>query len=306
MRFDIAGLIAIVGVALAAQPLNAADDDTNTKNSSESVGTDGNVLKPSSAWNADFGDEKCRLALAFGEGNDRHLLYFEQFHPSHRVGFTVAGPKLKGFKEKRPVFINFGTKQKPRKTNPYVGSLDGVGKAVIYSSLRPTLRKKRTQNTRNRSRPQLDLEAAKGIGSITLNQGHRTVTFATGDLHNPMQVLDHCAKNLLKVWGLDPDQQMAKSRSAKLVDNDAVKERIRGFYPKSALRKREQGVIRFRVMLDETGAVTDCRLKNATELKTLQSRACQVLSNATFEPALDADGSPMASYYANSISYRIN
>ncbi len=263
-------------------------------------------LTPSSAWNADFGDEKCRLALIFGEGKDRHLLYFEQYYPSSRVVFTVSGPKFKGFKEKRPVLINFGDQQKPRTTNPYIGSVDGLGKAVIYSALRLTLPTKRKDAEKRAPRRRLDFEAVKGAKSVTLKQGHREVVFATGELHDPVKVLDHCAQNLVKVWGLDPEKQRTKSRAAKMIDADAVKERIRSFYPRSARRNGEQGNFRFRVMLDETGAVTDCKLNNATQFEKFQPRACGLLSEASYVPALDADGNPMKSYYVLSASYRLN
>ena len=61
-----------------------------------------------------------------------------------------------------------------------------------------------------------------------------------------------------------------------------------------------------RVMVNEAGAVTDCHLERATKLESLNSPACKEMQRATFEPALDRDGTAMPSYYATTIVYRVN
>jgi hypothetical protein len=54
--------LAALSTALAAMPAQA-----------EPV-----VLKPSSPWNVDFGEDKCRLSRLFGEGENQHYLAFQQ------------------------------------------------------------------------------------------------------------------------------------------------------------------------------------------------------------------------------------
>lgn len=105
--------------ALALAPANAAREPV--------------VLKPTSEWFVDFGEARCRLTRIYGEGKDRHAIFFQQCQPSRSFAFTAAGPTFKRFMSRRDTMVRFAQDQEPRETMPFVGESEGIGKAVIYT-----------------------------------------------------------------------------------------------------------------------------------------------------------------------------
>ncbi|MNC97792.1 hypothetical protein D3C83_155690 [compost metagenome] len=56
-----------------------------------------------------------------------------------------------------------------------------------------------------------------------------------------------------------------------------------------------------RLMVDETGKPSDCKIHFASLEQSTNEKICKsLMANAKFLPALDADGMPFASVYTNS------
>ncbi|MEM7665480.1 MAG: TonB family protein [Pseudomonadota bacterium] len=102
------------------------------------------------------------------------------------------------------------------------------------------------------------------------------------------------------------EKHLSATRLPKWKNQSSVVRRIQATYPVDALGRGEQGIFRMRVIVSETGKVTGCVINNATVQDRLESPACKAMRKAEFEPALDADGKPFQSYYATSITYRVN
>ena len=61
------------------------------------------------------------------------------------------------------------------------------------------------------------------------------------------------------------------------------------------------------MLVDESGTITDCRITNITIAEDFDDRACiEFRKVGKFEPAVDTEGKPMASFYASTILYRLN
>ena len=88
-------------------------------------------------------------------------------------------------------------------------------------------------------------------------------------------------------------------------NESAIVRRIVDEYPDDALRSGEQGIFRMRVIVEEDGTVSDCHLEKSTQTDRLESPACRAMMRAEFEPARDAEGNAMRSFYATTITYRI-
>lgn len=121
MRLTLASFAA--GAALASIPVvaGAANDPV--------------VLTPSSQWNVDFAPNKCRLARTFGEGDNRHILFFEQYYPDEQAGLTVAGPALSRFRSRARTTLRFYEGHDGHRTEPFAGEMDIYGNAVIYANV---------------------------------------------------------------------------------------------------------------------------------------------------------------------------
>ncbi|MDY7097356.1 MAG: energy transducer TonB [Pseudomonadota bacterium] len=262
------------------------------------------VLEPSSQWNVDFATDKCRLARNFGEGDARHLLFFEQYFPGKELGMTLSGAQFDRFGSRRRTNLSFRADQKPLRTEPFVGKVVGTGTAVIYSAVDLETGQD-FSNADKTEFPQLDTDFASGVEYVKVQQGGSTVTLKTGDLAEAFEVMNTCTQSLLEDWGLDPQKHLS-SRSMPVWKNErSVTRKIQSTYPSKALRVGEQGIMRMRVMIDEAGTVTDCTIVKATRVDALESPACRAMLTAKSEPALDANGKPFPSYYATSITYQI-
>ena len=266
------------------------------------------VLEPSTYWSVDFGEEKCRLARAFGEGDNRHLLYLEQGGPSASFGFVVVGPSFDRFKKTTHISTQFGDFDPIQDRAPFLGTTETLGASIIYSSLqfKNPPDEGEIETGGDLDLPRMDTELAGKINSITIRYRKLAVVFETGSLEDAIKVLNECALNFVEEWGLDRSQHETMTKTPVWLNPESVAKRIQRQYPSSALRKGEQGIFRMRVLVEADGNVSDCVVNNATITESLETPACKEMQRANFEPALDKAGKPMRSFYTTQIVYRIN
>ncbi len=263
------------------------------------------ALSPSSQWNVDFAPNKCRLARMFGEGEDQHFLFFEQYYPSASAGLTVAGPALSRFRSRARTSLSFYEGQDVLRTEPFTGEVDGFGNAVIYSNVNlESGTDGADEEDPTSAIAQLDTEFAAQSQYVMLRQGSKLVRFDTGPLGEAFEVLNTCTQDMVRDWGLDVDQHLTATRAPQWLNQQSVVTRLQRSYPSGALNRGQQAIIRLRVIVDEAGKVEQCKTDAATD-NPLESPACREMERAEFAPALDANGQPFRSYYASSIIYQI-
>jgi TonB family protein len=284
--------IAALTTALSASPAQAAPV----------------VVQPSSPWNVDFAEDKCRLTRTFGEGDQRHFLAFQQFWPASEVGLTVAGPAFNRFRSLARTEVRLFEDQQPMRTTPFTGSVEGFGTGVIFSTLRldtgqPEANK--LGETGQPGLPQMDLAFAQKVQFVELQQGGRAVRLETGAMDEAFKVLNQCTLELLRDWGLDPERHLTAQSKPRWTNEAALVRKIVANYPRDALVQGEQAILRMRVIVSPEGTVESCTLIKATNTIRLDSPACEVMQRAQFEPARDANGQPFRSLFATSITYRI-
>ncbi len=266
-------------------------------------------IAPAGPWNVDFAEEKCRLARLFGEGENRHLLVFQQYWPGKDAGVTVAGPAFDRFRSLQRTDVRFFEAQKPLRTTPFKGRVEGHGSGLIYSSLAITDGEPAAVNTVDEpvagGIPQLDPAEGDRVQFVELTQGGRTVRLDTGRLGEAFKVLNECTLDLLRDWGLDPEKHLTAASLPRWTNQAALTRRIVADYPVAAASQGEQAIMRMRVIVGEDGSVESCTLLKATAAERLESPACRIMRGARFEPARDANGTPFRSLYVTSITYRM-
>lgn len=265
------------------------------------------VLQPSSKWNVDFAPNKCRLARIFGEGDNQHFLFFEQYYPSALAGLTVAGPELSRYRSRQRTSLTFYEGQEEFRSEPFTGELEGIGNAVIYSNVHigHGVAPEGDDDDDALDVPQLDPELGDRVEYVMVEQRGRPVRFETGPLGDAFAVLNTCTQDMIREWGLDVDQHLSARRRPEWTNQQAVVRRIVDQYPASALRSGEQAILRMRVIVSEDGKVEKCSI-DASTTNELDSPACREMERAEFEPALDAQGEPFRSYYATTITYMMS
>lgn len=306
---SIATTVAALAALTGASPALADDEYPGA------VAEEAERLEPLSPWGLDYAEGNCRLARMFGSEDDRHLILIDQAWPADTFGLTVAGSSFRRYSRGDRAYIGMQSDVPMLRFDlPPTGNLGELGPAVILSTVgvNPS-----TQGSPPRLRVgpfdgeisgprRAALDPAEGamIERIILERAGKAVSFETGSLEEAFGALNACTAELLRDWGLDP----AKHKSftpLKWQNQDEIVKNIQRRYPASALNRGEQAIFRMRVIVDETGAVTDCNIEAATDADALDSPACGEMQAAEFEPARDAEGNPMASFYATTISYQI-
>jgi len=143
-----------------------------------------------------------------------------------------------------------------------------------------------------------ELAAARGITALSLTEGlSLPVRFETGSLAPPIEVMQACTDDLVKFWGLDPDQH--KTMTAVAVANPVPGGVLpMGTIPFTEFAKFGGGANQVRLMIGADGKPTSCAIYQPTLDAALNDRICKmIVDKATFQPARDAAGQPMATYW---------
>lgn len=265
-------------------------------------------IAPSSPWNVDFGEEKCRLARFFGEEGDKHLLLIEQYWPGESVGMTVAGSSYARYGSREKTELRFSAAQPPVDTKPFTGKIGDFGDGVVYSTIKvgASLNTLGGENSILPSRMRtLDKDAAQKVEFVSLRQRGDEIRLMTGPLDQAFEVLNQCSVDLIGTWGLDVEQHRTATRMPVWTNRNEIVRRIVAYYPRNALIAGEEGIMRMRVIVDTEGKVEDCVIIKASKNDRLNSPACRAMSEARFTPALDAAGQPMRSFFVESIVYQV-
>jgi protein TonB len=77
-------------------------------------------------------------------------------------------------------------------------------------------------------------------------------------------------------------------------------------YPASALREDREGLVRFILDIDTSGAPTNCTITQSSGDATLDNATCTILTErARFSPATSSTGKPIASTWKSSFRWEI-
>lgn len=274
----------------------------------------GPVFEPSSPWHLDGSEERCRLARRFGEGESSLMLFMEMHEPSAYVDIMLAGPAMDKIRSRQAVSLVFGDLPPITVEKYTIGSLEGSGTALMTSGV--SFEAPETEPKIESDGPWEDTlyeesglpgaasERFVGVESLSVMQGDKfRATIRMPNFHTALEAFDICTENFVTFWGLDLEKHKTRIRGPKWKNLKPVVRRIQQRYPAAALRAGEQGIVRFRVLVDEAGRVTDCQQSDATLLDKLDSPICREMQRAQFDPALDAEGKPMRSYYASKVRY---
>jgi TonB family protein len=265
------------------------------------------VLEPSTNWIVDYGDDSCALLRTFRAGEERVTLEMRQFEPgeglriaivsdtlarSHRVARTRFEPDEAWIEHPAPLLLSYGGDDKRR--------------GVLYSdTLRPSAQKAPGQQPS----PWLAAEREAREAAITslalTGVFDRNVTLRTGAMTAPMNAMRACLDELLTHWGLDAETQRTLSRKASPIDQQFWSRRIQTSFPESMTRRGLSGAVHIRLTVGADGKPTACAVQLEIAHPAFEKAACKsAMSSARFEPALDARGEPVISYFTTTVVYR--
>lgn len=275
------------------------------------------VFRPSGNWTADYGDDYCRLIRTFTDGRRELSLALERFQPGARVRLIVVGEGMRPFRGADLIGYQFQgggsgqagfARSETADGKAYV-SLDSVTLAQPAAFISRATDAAASSPMYSRADEQA---AARAITGFVLNEGLVSpVRVETGSLGAPIEALQACADDLLTVWGLDAEKHRTMSAMPILnpipdgvLPRGAVplgeSYRLRGGGLQT-LELVDSGANQVRLLVGADGAVTDCAIISPSLAQTVNDQICSLATQrASFQPARDLAGQPMASVWIGS------
>lgn len=271
------------------------------------------ALKPSSAWHVDYADDRCRLARQFGEGDEQVYAFFDRYGPTEYFRLTVAGKPVKTFVEKADASVQFGPAEAEQKILFYNGNLGQRPALIFAGSMRiaPATASEFAAATKSDDDDPVDFapigEARqKAVRYLAIGKPlRRSVTLETGSMRGPLVALDKCIDDLMTTWGIDTEKHKKLTRKLKPRQSPG-KWVVSSDYPLDMLASGQPAIVEFRLSVGSDGVPSACHIQSTTRPKEFDDAVCKsVMRRARFDPALDAEGKPLASYYRNTVRFSI-
>lgn len=261
------------------------------------------VFHPVGPWIADYGEDYCRLSRTFSAGQSEISIALERLQPGPMVRLIVVGEGMRPFDRADQIGYAFepvGSSGEAR----YVRSVMADGRP--FFSLGPVaITPSPAAGAAPGPQPIYDRtveqETAQGITGFTFEEGLKSpVRFETGSLRAPIEALQACTDDLLTVWGLDPDKHAAMT-APPIMTSGPGEVLPEGTVPVRELRTLGGGMNQVRMMIGADGRVADCAIHSASLTPSVNEQICELArERASFVPARDADGQPMASVWTGS------
>jgi Gram-negative bacterial TonB protein C-terminal len=271
------------------------------------------VLKPASAWQVDYAEDRCRLARQFGTGDELVLLFFDRYGPTEYFRLMIAGKPVKPMDAKADTILQFGPSEAEQKIMAWQGSLGKLPALIFASNVRvapptPAEDAAATNSDQDDSSDYAPIDEArqKAIRYLTVGKPlRRAVTLETGSMRAPFVALDKCIDNLMTTWGIDAEKHKTLTRNVQPKQSPG-KWVVSSDYPLDMLAAGQPAIVEFRLSIGSDGVPTACHIQSTTRPKEFDDAVCKsVMRRARFEPALDAQGQPLASYYRNTVRFQI-
>jgi hypothetical protein len=246
-------------------------------------------------WEMNYDDDSCHLLAKFGEGSQSAILRMTRYQPGDIFDLSLYGEPFKYGPTTMTLKIAFGATP-TEKREAITGQSGNKLPLLILNSQRidgwtfkPDVTPPPITAAQEAQVKYIDLAIAGG----------KRFRLETGSLGAPLAAMRTCVTDLVKKWGYDPAQQ-AQLRRPVTPTKSPGSWLVSGDYPSGSLMNGHNGLVQFRLDVDQSGAVAGCYVLHRTNPDDFADLTCKLLSKrAKFLPALDKDGQPVRSFFIN-------
>lgn len=270
------------------------------------------VLAPASPWVLNPAEDSCAVRRAFKAGDDEVLLELRQFGPGNGFQATLVSSTLK--RASGPPRTRFDPDDAFTEAWSAYFFADRKAEGVFYTdSLLPAAIKNSSatpdERAANLQEWSDDKQEARELAVTALSVAdafERDITLQTGRLFAPMSDLRDCTDALLTRWGMDAGVQRTLTREPKPLDMATWVRRVAATYPAEQLQAEQSGMALLRLIVGPDGKPRECLTNPDAPDHDFDEAACKtVLRYGRFEPALDANGTPVEGFWQTTVYYRM-
>ncbi|WP_067786459.1 TonB family protein [Paraurantiacibacter namhicola] len=268
---------------------------------SQALAQEAIALPSTTKWKMDYAESHCDLTRQFSDGENTVTLSLSSYEPggSFAMVLFVEAPGLR-FKHGE-ADVTMGALEVPE--SEFYFARSGRETILIFKDEYSFAAAAPVGETilRPGSAP---MEAARKAESIALGGLLREpVALQTGSLAPAMKALQQCTANLVAYWGLDAELIGKLTRYPKAL-RDGNEMLFRADFPVMAASRRSGAIVRVRVLVDETGAATDCLVQISTGSEPFDRATCEgIMRRGRFSPALDSQGNPVPWYWTTRVTW---
>lgn len=273
-------------------------------------------LAPSSKWNLHYGEDSCSIGRSFGEENDKVVLVMTRYQPGDALRLNFTGKPTYTSQNDGTVVLRFGPTEAAQRVDFFpANSADKTPALIIRDAVRIAPRSDAEMAASEAAKKagqlsfkwsDISIEQESAVTFIEVSKAvRRPFVLETGSLAGPLAALRKCTDELLGHWGIDVAKHAVLMRPAlpKSDPRHWVKPRD---YPPAMIMDGKRAIVHFRLNVGADGKPTACHIQQSTRPKAFDDAVCRaIMRNAEFDPALDAGGAPLASYWLNTVTFII-
>lgn len=256
-------------------------------------------LRPASPWALEYADDSCRLVRTFGTGENEVTLGLTAYELGGRFFVSAVGNPTRTFRSPAYVRLSIGDiedfnvryLQVDFEGRPGILITNAISVGPLPDEARKQLESRRP--VESFSDPAIE-DQVETIGFI--DGFEQEFMLHTGSLREPMRALKDCNAELLTHWDIDVAAHGGLTRIAFPKSPPYRWLRLRA-YPREM---RQPMLVNYRLTVDVEGGVAGCHVSGAPQDSEFAKATCgQLRKNGRFDPALDADGAPVQSYFVS-------
>jgi TonB family protein len=260
------------------------------------------TLRRTGSWVVDYDRDSCRLIAPFGTDRNMIIMRLTSYQPSDTFDFDLYGHRFARNSFVTKVKVDFGLRGAPTEKEA-MRAKAGDLPIIFLGSMRLDGWESATLNEVG---PPVSAKQEAAVSGVTVTVGGRKpFRLAFGSLAKPMEQFRACQADLVKTWGYDPAVQTTLSRPARPTEPPEAWLRPED-YPTGAVAMGQSGIVQFRLDIEADGRVVGCHVLARTNPDVFADATCRaVTKRAKLEPALDAGGKPVRSFWIRRVIWRI-
>jgi hypothetical protein len=292
-----AALVALITVALYGMPQSS----TAAPLPQELAGKKrAQRLSPVSNWQLEMGDHVCRLSRRFDSPAGPGFVMFEQHYPGPRFDLTLAAPDFAAARKGAFLYGGMRSDLGMVTIDALEFGMVGYAEAMTISEVRLDSGTNTDGKKHSFETAQIDASYVNQVERIVIQRSGTISSFELGKMHDAFNALNACTMDLLTSWGLD-GQKHVEFNGARMPQASVYFARLSHFLANSPGNEGNQSLLRIRALVAKDGSVSDCYHEYVFSSGGLKPDVCQDIRAMRFEPATDASGMPMDSFWARSI-----